>query len=1321
MQHVLMRLWHKAQALDGDGAAGVELRLKDYESEEIGGIARALDLHAEEAYGKLDRNQQRIAEVMFRLLSERDAGTGDEGRPRDTRRPTPLQTVADVAGAGLTPDDVARVVEHFRAPGLNFLTPTDPLDVSHESLIRRWRRLQSWVEAEAKSAGTYRRLAERARDWREGNSNLLRRRETDVFLEWRDRECPSASWARRYGGDFDLAMQFLDDSDNDCKREEITQERRRNERVIRARWIAIGCSLGLLAALGVAGFVMRARDDTKKLNGQLSDKVAELKVTTEGLEQQTEIANALAKGQASLVRSFLLANRAEAAMDKAPQLAALLAVEAVHAASIESDKTSALPGSEEALIQTRRNSEEALRQALRGISGRGLCGNTGPISHVAATSDGRRVVTAGDLGISLWEVPDRGLVPQPSHLRGPKLPLNFLAIPPGDRWIIAKDSASNVYLWRLREGSPAANPEGVPIAKSVSNLLPSSQGRWLVLFDRRSDSKLGGRLWDLTADQPSGRELELPMTPRETGFGWSFDPDDKWLAIVKPDLTATCWNLRAPQAEIRPARLLPGSPGFNKKNTVISPDCRRLIVSLLEGKARVWELDHPEREPRDVDLHDADEAASTSATDQRGRWAVTTAYARRSDNMSPSSPPSGPPRIRLWDLSDPELGKHSVTLQGPDRSTPISFFGNLVVSDNGKWLASNTMVQGFLVWNLSPALAAGITPFLPLDKEPAAGSIPAFAFSPDCRWLLTGGRDGVGRAWDLTSRDPFQHPLTLRGQEGPITDLTVSRDSRRLVTGGKDGTARLWDLDSLSPSADPVEVRAPAGNTAIRSLDHDRLAFADPDGSVRLWDLTTADSLDGPALLIGPQPTPSLLAWDRDQRWLMARGGGRLARLWDLSDPGRTARVVELGERGEITQYGGFFVSPNKQWMAATVVPKSGPQSVQLWDLAVEGPSRPRFLQEKDEVFGFVVESSRLLTHDYGRFSLWELRSGVGPSDPRVRSGGWYAHDPSLRPAVTPDGSRLLYRSKGLVVQIWDLENPDGPPAILTQSDKFDRRFGVFWHFTPDGRRWYNMLPHGGVKLWKLDGPGSTVDPVELPDLLGAGDLDGSTSQGPRTDARVQVVPRQKPSLVSWSPDDRWLIDAGRGGKVRLWDLIRPDPFESPALEFDRREPPPPLLTDFWARFTPNSQWLAMTAENNLYLWDLRGKEPRQEPKIPLESAGPVRGFAVDATGQWVALAGSDDRLHLWEVRSEGCLERTILQPAPGPKPWSEFFLSPGGKRVVAIGSDPPARVYRVPMDDLRDAAQQAVGRNLTRDEWKRFFPGQDYHTTFEALPEPPP
>jgi len=242
MQHALMRLWTRARhaaAPPSDGAPGpreVVLGLADYEA--IGGLKMALSGHADEVFDRLGEGQRTIAEVLFRGLSER----GAEGR--DIRRPTPLRSVAEVAGVPV--EQVIPVVEAFRHPDISVLVPPPPtplepetiLDISHESLIRQWQRLRAWAEAEANSADMYRRLEKTASLWRMKRAGLWDIPDLDFALEWKAREWPNAAWARRYGGDFDGAMLFLSDSRKAQKSKLADEQYRRAAELAAARRLA---------------------------------------------------------------------------------------------------------------------------------------------------------------------------------------------------------------------------------------------------------------------------------------------------------------------------------------------------------------------------------------------------------------------------------------------------------------------------------------------------------------------------------------------------------------------------------------------------------------------------------------------------------------------------------------------------------------------------------------------------------------------------------------------------------------------------------------------------------------------------------------------------------------------------------------------------------------------------------------------------------------------------------------------------------------------------------------------------------------------------
>jgi PQQ-dependent catabolism-associated CXXCW motif protein len=249
MQHILMRLWQRAKArsashpvltlddykaLGGIGTGGTEadkfavvdgkrpslLRRifgrsaatsADGAATGVHSINGALSDHADQVLAELTAEQQRLAEILFRTLTQ---GEGEGGR--DVRRPTTLAKAAAIAQVPVS--DLIPIIKAFGAPGRNFLTPAEPdalaaetttIDISHESLIRQWVALRRWVRKEYVSAETYRHIERSAKQYQIGLGNLLMKLDLAVARRWRTAERPNAAWAERYGDAFEFAMAFL--------------------------------------------------------------------------------------------------------------------------------------------------------------------------------------------------------------------------------------------------------------------------------------------------------------------------------------------------------------------------------------------------------------------------------------------------------------------------------------------------------------------------------------------------------------------------------------------------------------------------------------------------------------------------------------------------------------------------------------------------------------------------------------------------------------------------------------------------------------------------------------------------------------------------------------------------------------------------------------------------------------------------------------------------------------------------------------------------------------------------------------------------------
>ncbi|MGH8582635.1 MAG: tetratricopeptide repeat protein, partial [Gammaproteobacteria bacterium] len=266
-----------AQGVGANGIARVVLSLEHYRT--VGGFLEALSSHADEALAELkDDRQKQVAKRIFKRLTKRQEGE------RDTRDPTTLRELVGITDASV--EEVIRVINVFSQPGRSFLTPyleTSPtpaldtiIDISHESLIRQWETLKTWVIDEAKSAETYLRLEETARLYRAKNADPYRGLDLQGALEWRKTERPTDAWAKRYGAQgketeaFEGAIAFLGESARNWDKEQASQERRRRKGRIWA-----GIMFVVVVTIAVYSGVQWQSAEQQRQNAEQQRKIAE--------------------------------------------------------------------------------------------------------------------------------------------------------------------------------------------------------------------------------------------------------------------------------------------------------------------------------------------------------------------------------------------------------------------------------------------------------------------------------------------------------------------------------------------------------------------------------------------------------------------------------------------------------------------------------------------------------------------------------------------------------------------------------------------------------------------------------------------------------------------------------------------------------------------------------------------------------------------------------------------------------------------------------------------------------------------------------------
>ena len=203
LAHALNRTFQVWQADGGVGKIGMA------HYERIGTMRDALNQHADDAFGKLSGAKKQIAERVFKALTDRVDDS------RGVRRPHSLARLGEIVGE--PPAAVLSALEVFRADSQSFLMPPlkesvtaeTILDISHESLMRKWNLLKGWCSEEVMSARLFRQLYKDAVLHREKKRSLWRDPELSQALSWQKLNRPTAGWASLYGGELSLAQQFL--------------------------------------------------------------------------------------------------------------------------------------------------------------------------------------------------------------------------------------------------------------------------------------------------------------------------------------------------------------------------------------------------------------------------------------------------------------------------------------------------------------------------------------------------------------------------------------------------------------------------------------------------------------------------------------------------------------------------------------------------------------------------------------------------------------------------------------------------------------------------------------------------------------------------------------------------------------------------------------------------------------------------------------------------------------------------------------------------------------------------------------------------------
>ena len=948
LQHALMRLW--------DSDEDKHLTLEEYR--ELNGLKGTLNDHAEQAWLELNAAQQTVAETLFRALTERSSREGQA-----IRRPVKVQQVLEIAQTDLA--TLQQVVDVFRQPGRNFLMPPPQvalqpdtvLDVSHESLIRQWQRLQDWVTEEGKKAAMYLRLLDAAQRHRNREADLWQGTDLALALQWRNEQKPNGEWAKRYGGEFTLVEEFLNDSDAEEKQRQVEKEVQRQAAMARLQkqFVSVLVGFVIAAALSIWAVFERNRADTHANKARVAEQQA-----TRGLFDSTLM-------HASLLTKIEKFAEARTKLISIRPYDSEVAAPRVHARQLLAGFVDIMGGEAQA--------------TLIDVGGKPLPALTG---GVAISADGHWLAAAGERGtIALFERATGKLMQKlvgHDEKAGINGDVRSIVFHPTQPWLFSAGEDRQIIVWAL----PQADQE----AYIVQQWLNDSAGRSLaidpqgqVLASGHADGSI--RLWGLDAAQTTvvaiddvdnpqpWRRLDGHKVAIATPSGLTFSADGQWLASASYDDTVRVWQW---QDEKSVPKILHGHQN-NVQSVVFSADGQWLATCSNDHNIMLWDTQNWQS-VRTFKGHQnmvfglqfvTDDVLASASFDLTIRlWDVHTGVTRRilqghtagavglkswqEQGQSWLYSASNDGTVKRWsaeldrqwliDLSasasssaiSPDgkyvvIGLANGAIESYDLTKQLKTSGvavhtnqvlRLVFSNDGSLLASGSHDNTALLWKF------GADGQLSLERviDDHFGSVYAVAFSLDDKQLATASYDGRIGLFSLIDEKaiPIFIEAHIAGSNGGVESVNFNPDGSKLISSGyQDKEIKIWNLEQQDPIGKTL---ATANNNLLWSSlspDGTQVASVGREQAITVYFLNDSSK---PLRLIGHEDTIYKAIFSPDSRQLATVSADMTVRLWDLDTHSELFRLrlpddwIFFNERPSPLWDFDFRCTPTGCWIA---------------------------------------------------------------------------------------------------------------------------------------------------------------------------------------------------------------------------------------------------------------------------------------------------------------------------------------------------------------------------------------------------------------------
>jgi WD40 repeat protein/uncharacterized caspase-like protein len=575
--------------------------------------------------------------------------------------------------------------------------------------------------------------------------------------------------------------------------------------------------------------------------------------------------------------------------------------------------------------------------------------------------------------------------------------------------------------------------------------------------------------------------------------------------------------------------------------------------------------------------------------------------------------------------------------------------------------------------------------------------VEAIDFSPDGKYLVTGGVDTTVKIWKIETGDELR---SFTGHRQLVIGVKWSKNSKQIISVDLDGEAIVWEAASGSiVRRFKVLEQGSVSNIAI-SKNEQLLATAGTDKTANIWNLADGKLI---STFKNHDQAVEVVAFAPNGGTVASAGKDKVIKIWN---PQTGVEIKSFEAHPEAIN--ALLFSEDGQ----NIISGDEDGTIQVINLAT-GLSRVLQASQKGiKALAISGDGERLAVGGEDRkLSIWDWRKGVSVEKPTRHLSEIYAV------TFNPQNDQVASADKNGDLKVWQA-------SPLQEISRFKRYTGPVTAvaFSPDGQWLATGHYDYWIRLWNtrgtgetrfLRGHGSAVNAICFSgdgEIMVSSGSDGVILVWDLTNDKVKHVLDDgtgKRHKISLSQNGKVLVSTGNDKKLRIWNVekgqeitsgdvssisnavaISPDGsrvavedkgetiiiYEAQTGSTLRKLKSSETFFRQNLRFSPDGNFLVaddFDYEQNhclIYVWDLRIKNNDQETFIfraPSQNEhNSYQSLNFSRDGKLLAAGDEKGNLDVWDFISH----RLLYSTEPHLGEIADLAFSPDGKFLVTSG-----------------------------------------------------